>query len=81
MDTVIFTTPWWTAALMDQAVGRVFRMGQTKPVRVYHIGLEEDENLSLNIDLYIGARVEAKRALCKELLDAANHSIGPKIKH
>ena len=80
MDRVIFTTPWWTAALMDQAIARVLRMGQTQPVTVYHIGLEEDEEESLNIDNYINTKVEIKRLLCKELLDAADHTITDKIK-
>jgi SNF2 family DNA or RNA helicase len=80
MDRVIFTTPWWTAALMDQAIARVLRMGQTQPVTVYHIGLEEDEEESLNIDNYIHTKVEIKRLLCKELLDAADHTITDKIK-
>jgi len=80
MDRVIFTTSWWTAALMDQAIARVLRMGQTQPVTVYHIGLEEDEEESLNIDNYINTKVEIKRLLCKELLDAANHTITDKIK-
>lgn len=74
MDRVIFTSPWWTAALMDQAVGRVVRMGQKQQVHVHHISLKEEE-LSINIDDYINERVEVKRELCLELLSAANHSI------
>ena len=74
MDRVIFTSPWWTAALMDQAVGRVVRMGQKNKVQVHHISLKEEE-LSINIDDYINERVEIKRDLCLEVLTAANHSI------
>lgn len=75
MDRVIFTTPWWTAALMDQAAGRVLRLGQTKQVQIHYVRLEEEEELSINIDDYMNERVEMKRNLCEQLISAANHSI------
>jgi len=75
MDRVIFTSSWWTAALMDQAVSRVVRIGQTKDVHVHHVILNEEDNLSINIDDYIHERVEMKRELCNELLLSANHTI------
>lgn len=71
MDRVIFTSSWWTAALMDQAVGRVVRLGQNKQVHVHHLMFKEEE--SLNIDDYINSRVEVKRNMCIQLLAAANH--------
>jgi SNF2 family DNA or RNA helicase len=81
MSRVIFTTPWWTAALMDQAIGRVLRMGQTEQVVIHHVAFEEEydeedeEYPMINIDDYINERVRFKRALCKDLLDAANHTV------
>jgi SNF2 family DNA or RNA helicase len=77
MDRVIFTTPWWTAALMDQAVGRVQRLGQKNSVQIHHIHLAEEETISLNIDDFINERVEFKRNLCQQVLEAANHTIMP----
>ena len=50
MDRVIFTTPWWTAALMDQAAGRVVRIGQSKKVVIHHLHFKEEAEQSLNID-------------------------------
>ena len=41
-DRIIFVSPWWTSALMDQAVARAVRMGQTKVVNVYHLHLEAE---------------------------------------
>ena len=79
MDRVVFTTPWWTAALMDQSVGRVLRLGQTKMVEVHHLSLSEEMEVSINIDDYINVRVEEKRELCERLLAAANHSIKDEI--
>jgi SNF2 family DNA or RNA helicase len=73
MDRVIFTSPWWTAALMDQAIGRVVRIGQKKQVVIHHLTFKEEE--TLNIDEYINERVSRKRELCFELLAAANHNL------
>ena len=72
MDRVIFTSSWWTASLMDQAVGRVVRLGQNKQVIVHHLSFNEVE--TLNIDTYINTRVDMKRDICVQLLTAANHS-------
>lgn len=77
MNRIVFTTPWWTAALMDQAVGRVLRIGQTQQVHIHYLTLAEESTKSLNIDMYINERVEIKRALCMKLLDAANHTLLP----
>jgi SNF2 family DNA or RNA helicase len=77
MSRVIFTTPWWTAALMDQAAGRVLRIGQKNQVIIHHIHLREEETASLNIDDYINEKVETKRELCMRLLAAANHVASP----
>ena len=43
-DRIIFTGPWWTKALMEQAVGRAVRIGQTKQVVVYHLRLKAEED-------------------------------------
>ncbi len=77
MSRVIFTTPWWTAALMDQAAGRVLRIGQKNQVVIHHIHLREEDTASLNIDDYINEKVETKRELCMALLDSANHLTVP----
>lgn len=68
-DRVVFMGPWWTAALMDQAIGRAVRIGQTKKVVVHHLVLKEEE--STNIDKMMLERAEAKRTLCAEFLSLA----------
>lgn len=75
MDRVIFTSSWWTAALMDQAIARVVRIGQSSEVVIHHLTLEEEDETVINIDRFINKRVEIKRELCKTLLDSANHSV------
>jgi transcription termination factor 2 len=75
MNRVIFMSPWWTAALMDQAVGRVVRFGQSKQTYVYHVQIkqEEDERI-MNIDRFVFKKVHEKRALCQRVLAVADHS-------
>ena len=72
MNRCIFMSPWWTAALMDQAVGRIVRFGQEKKTFVYHIQLkqEEDEKV-MNIDRYMFKKVVEKRILCETVLKRA----------
>ncbi len=60
-DRVVFLSPWWTSALMDQAIARAVRMGQREVVRVWHVCLEEEE--TLNIDRFITTRAEYKQEL------------------
>ena len=68
-NRVLFTGPWWTKALMDQAVGRAVRIGQCDVVEVHHVVLKEEE--AMNIDTYMNNKAAAKGALCKKVLDKA----------
>jgi SNF2 family DNA or RNA helicase len=68
-DRVVFMGPWWTAATMDQAIGRAVRIGQTKKVVVHHLLLKEEG--SMNIDKIIIEKAEEKRTLCDEFLSFA----------
>jgi SNF2 family DNA or RNA helicase len=68
-DRIIFVSPYWTAALMDQAVARAVRMGQTKQVHVYHLLLEAEQSGSINIDELINSKAEEKRYMLNEIFD------------
>jgi SNF2 family DNA or RNA helicase len=68
-DRVVFMGPWWTAALMDQAIGRAVRIGQTEKVIVHHIILKEEE--TINIDKMMIEKAETKRSLCELFLSYA----------
>ena len=65
-DRVVFMGPWWTAAIMDQAIGRAVRIGQTKKVIVHHLILKEEE--TINIDKEMLEKAESKRNLCNDFL-------------
>ena len=64
---VVFMSPWWTSALMDQAIARSVRMGQTKQVKVTHLLLLEETGL--NIDELTHKTAEAKRDLLVKFFD------------
>jgi SNF2 family DNA or RNA helicase len=66
-DRVIFVSPYWTSALMDQAVCRSFRLGQRRVVHVYHLHLEAEQENTINIDKMVDAKAEEKRAMLKKL--------------
>ena len=72
-DQIIFTGPWWTKALMDQAVGRAVRIGQKKVVTVYSLCLTEEK--ALNIDAYMFEKASLKGDLCKKVLQNANTTV------
>ena len=72
MNRAIFMSPWWTAALMDQAVGRIVRFGQEKKTFIYHIHLKQEESEQIiNIDNFMFKKTEEKRILCKTILKHA----------
>ena len=65
-DRILFVSPWWTSALIDQAIARAVRMGQTRIVRVYHLLLQveqSDEQNPISIDALIHSKAEEKREM------------------
>lgn len=75
MNRVIFMSPWWTAALMDQAVARVVRYGQKKPVEVHHIHLKGEMDGLRNIDRVMYKTAEMKRSLCEQVIASADTTV------
>jgi SNF2 family DNA or RNA helicase len=57
---IIFVSPYWTSALMDQAVARAVRMGQKKVVQVYHLALITEKE-GINIDNMVNEKADGKR--------------------
>lgn len=75
-DRVVFLSPWWTFALIDQAIARAVRMGQTKQVAVWFIRLKEEE--TLNIDKFMNARVREKSALSQQFFSIVDRTFNSK---
>jgi len=74
-DRIVFMGPWWTAALMDQAIGRAVRIGQKGQVKVHNLVLKEEA--TLNIDKQMLDATERKRDLCQAFLAAAFDGADP----
>lgn len=71
---VVFMSPWWTSALMDQAIGRAVRIGQKGVVEVTMLLLREED--SMNIDKKMLEKVEEKRDVLTKLFTYASHGKG-----
>jgi SNF2 family DNA or RNA helicase len=74
-DRIIFVSPWWTSALMDQAIARAVRMGQTEVVKVYHLHLAAEHETAVNIDELINAKAEEKRSMLKKLFEMCSKGV------
>lgn len=62
-DFVIHPDPWWNPAVEDQASDRVYRIGQTRPVTVYHhIARQTIEEKIIQLH-------QSKKSLANSLLD------------
>lgn len=68
-DRIIFVSPWWTSALMDQAIARAVRMGQTQIVKVYNLKLVAENSKSINIDNLVNSKAEEKRKMLEKLFE------------
>ena len=68
-DRIIFVSPYWTSALMDQAVARAVRMGQKKVVHVYHLALITEKE-GINIDVMVNEKADGKRRQLEALFRA-----------
>jgi SNF2 family DNA or RNA helicase len=64
---VVFMSPWWTSALMDQAIARAVRMGQREVVKVTHLLLKEEE--TINIDTMANEAAQTKRKMLVKFFD------------
>jgi SNF2 family DNA or RNA helicase len=76
-NRIIFSGPWWTSALMEQAIGRAVRIGQRDVVKVYHLRLKEEENI--NIDKVMMEKASEKGDLCKTVLKLASRDLGARV--
>jgi len=66
-DRIVFISPWWTAALLNQAIGRAVRIGQKNVVKIYWLKLKEEGD-AFNIDSFITQKADTKRNLGKTFL-------------
>jgi hypothetical protein len=67
-DHVFLLDPWWNPAVEDQAADRVHRLGQDRPVFVYHLVAEE------TVEERLLALQAHKRALAEAALEGAERA-------
>jgi len=66
-NRIIFISPWWTSALLEQARGRAVRIGQKDVVKIYWLRLVAEED-RMSIDTLMMDKADAKRDLAKTFL-------------
>jgi SNF2 family DNA or RNA helicase len=69
LNRVIFLSPWWTAATMEQACGRVLRIGQERQVKITYLQLTaefEGDDSYVSIDDMIYGAVYRKKQIADE---------------
>lgn len=75
-DRIIFNSPWWTQAAIDQGIGRAIRIGQKNQVVVHNLVLKQEETTSVrNIDKWMKAKAQEKEAMNGAVLEMANRNI------
>jgi len=66
---VILMEPYWNDSEQEQAINRAYRYGQTKPVHVYRLQVEN------SIEKWLCSLQQIKKTLSKFLIDRADISI------
>lgn len=66
-NRVFFLSSHWNPAVVDQAVARAYRMGQTRPVTVHHLLLADDAEK--NLDRYMARMHGEKRSIALQIHD------------
>lgn len=68
-DRVIFMSPYWNSATIQQAEARSVRIGQQKVVHIYHLHLEAEQENTINIDRLVNKKAEEKSMMLKKLYE------------
>jgi SNF2 family DNA or RNA helicase len=66
-NRIIFISPWWTSALLQQAQGRAVRIGQKEQVKIYWLNLKAEED-HFSIDDFMLNKVVEKKNLADTFL-------------
>jgi len=75
-DRIVFSSPWWTQAAIDQGIGRAVRIGQKNQVIVHNLALKQEESVNVrNIDIWMRRKAEEKEAENRNALDMADRNL------
>jgi len=67
-NRIIFISPWWTSALLEQARGRAVRIGQKDVVKIYWLKLIAEED-RVSIDDLMMSKATEKKKLAETFLN------------
>ena len=67
-NRIIFISPWWTSALLEQARGRAVRIGQKDVVKIYWLKLVAEED-RMSIDDLMMSKATEKKKLAETFLN------------
>jgi len=71
-DRIIFISPWWTSALIEQAKGRAVRIGQKEVVQIYFLKLKAEED-RFSIDEFMMDKADQKKKMAEMFLSWSYH--------
>ena len=71
-NRIIFISPWWTSALLEQARGRAVRIGQKDVVKIYWLKLIAEEG-RMSIDDLMMTKADEKKELAMKFLSMSYH--------
>jgi SNF2 family DNA or RNA helicase len=71
-NRIIFTSPWWTSALLEQAKGRAIRIGQKDVVKIYWLKLKAEED-RFSIDDFMMDKADSKKEMAGIFLSWAHN--------
>ena len=71
-NRIIFISPWWTSALLEQARGRAVRIGQKDVVKIYWLKLIAEEN-RMSIDDLMMSKADEKKKLAETFLNLSHN--------
>jgi SNF2 family DNA or RNA helicase len=75
-DRIIFCSPWWTQAAIEQGIGRAVRIGQKNQVVVHNLVLKQEEDMGVrNIDRWMREKAAAKDGMNELALSYANSNL------
>ncbi len=67
LSRIVFLSSHWNPAMVDQAIGRSYRIGQTKAVEVHHVLLAD--GAEKNLDRYMARMHAKKRGIAKKICE------------
>jgi SNF2 family DNA or RNA helicase len=72
-NRIIFTSPWWTSALLEQAKGRAIRIGQKESVKIYWLKLKAEED-RFSIDDFMMDKADSKKKMSEIFLSWSHNN-------